>query len=165
MANEQLESGLNYAIGIDATILLTQVSGLLKGGAEGTEVLILPKSVETTKTLNFETLLKEISKQFHIEENTIKSSMENIKAVLPEFDPQKMTFQLNQIFFHYKKENKEATDAVTEYAFSIKINLGGALSLAGVISINTLYMAIWNTTRESVLKQFNMVDLSALLPE
>lgn len=162
MANEQLESGLNYALSIDATILLTQVSGLLKGGAEGTEVLILPKNVETAKTLNFEDLLNEIAKQFHIEADKIKSTMENIKTILTEFDPQKLTFQLNQIFFHYKKEAK---DEVTEYAFSIKINLGGALSLAGVISVETLYMAIWNTKRESVLKQFNMADITALLPE
>lgn len=164
MANEQLESGLNYALSIDATILLTQVSGLVKSGNDGTEVLILPKNVETAKTLNFEDLLNEIAKQFHIEADKIKSTMENIKTILTDFDPQNMTFQLNQIFFHYKKV-KDANDAVTEYAFSIKINLGGALSLAGVISVETLYMAIWNTKRESVLKQFNMVDIKALLPE
>lgn len=164
MANEQSESGLNYAIGIDATILLTQVAGLLKGGTEGTEVLILPRNVETRKTLSFEVLLKEISKQFHIEEKTIRDTMNGIKAILPRFDPEKLTFQLNQIFFYYKK-GKEAANATTEYAFSIKINLGEILNLAGVISIETLYMAIWDTTRQSVLNQFNMVDISALLPD
>lgn len=164
MANEQSESGLNYAIGIDATILLTQVAGLLKGGTEGTEVLILPRNVETTKTLSFEALLKEISKQFHIEEKAIKDTMNGIKAIFPSFDPEKLTFQLNQIFFYYKK-GKEAPNANTEYAFSIKINLGGILELAGVISIETLYMAIWDTSRKSVLKQFNMADITALLPE
>jgi hypothetical protein len=32
MTKEESTSGLNHAIGIDATILRTQVSGLIKGG-------------------------------------------------------------------------------------------------------------------------------------
>lgn len=168
MAKTESESSLNYAIGIDTTILATQVAGLLKGGNGETEMLILPKKVETVQTLKFTELLKEVEKQFQVSAESITNAMNGIKGIFPNFDPEKLTFQLNQIFFHYKKPKKEvdvAPEAVTEYAFSIKINLGGILELAGIISIDTLYLAIWNTKRESVLKQFNMADISALLPE
>lgn len=165
---EDSNSGFRYAIGIDVTILKTQVAGLIEGG-NGTEILILPKEVETLQTLDFNTLLAEIGKQFNVSADQIKSAMGSIKAIFPNFDPQSLSFQLNQIFFHYKKdkgvEGKEPDPAaLIEYAFSIKINLGGILELANIISIDTLYLAIWNTKRESVLKQFNMADISALLP-
>lgn len=170
MATTDSKSGLNYAIGVDATILATPVAGLVKGGNEEIEVLILPTKVETVQTLNFDTLLKEIATQFKVPAADITKAMDGISAIFPSFDPKKLTFQLNQIFFHYKKEKKaegatQEPEATTEYAFSIKINLGGILELAGIISIDTLYLAIWNTNRESVLKQFNMADISALLPE
>lgn len=163
------ESGLNYAIGIDAILLKTPMTGLIKGGNGETEVLVLPNEVEKGQTLDFKTLLNEVAKQFNISAENITNAMSGIQGIFPSFDPEKLTFQLNQIFFHYKKEKKAegATtepEAVTEYAFSIKINLGGILELAGIISIDTLYLAFWNTGRESVLKQFNMADLSALLP-
>lgn len=165
---EKLESGLKYAICIDATILKNKVAGFIEGG-NGTEVLILPKEVEALQTLDFQTLLKEVARQFHLPEEEITTAIKGIQAIFPDFNPEDLTFQLNQIFFHYKKkgtgaETAEDPASFMEYAFSIKINLGKALELAGILSIETLYLAIWNTKLESVLKQFKMADISALLP-
>lgn len=156
------EDQLQFALGMDLTILKTKVAGMVKSGDGKTQVLVLPAKVETASKLSFKDLLEEISKQFGINKDSINTAMDNIKTIFPKFDPEKLTFQLNQIFFYY---NKEAAGPTTEYAFSIQINLGGLFELAGVLSIETLYMAIWNTKRVSVLKQLGMADLSTLLPQ
>lgn len=156
------EDQLQFALGMDLTILKTKVAGMVKSGDGKTQVLVLPAKVETASQLSFKDLLEEISKQFGINKDSISTAMDNIKTIFPKFDPEKLTFQLNQIFFYY---NKEAAGSTTEYAFSIQINLGGLLELAGVLSIETLYMAIWKTQRASVLKQLGMADLSTLLPQ
>lgn len=156
------EDQLQFALGMDLTILKTKVAGMVKSSDGKTQVLVLPAKVETASQLSFKDLLEEISKQFGINKDSISTAMDNIKTIFPKFDPEKLTFQLNQIFFYY---NKEAAGSTTEYAFSIQINLGGLLELAGVLSIETLYMAIWKTQRASVLKQLGMADLSTLLPQ
>jgi hypothetical protein len=165
MANKESVSGFNYAIGMDAIVLKQQIAGLIKGGTDGTEVLIVPKKVEVVQTLDFQTLCDEVAKQFDVPEDKIKDAMTSIHGIFPNFKAEELTFQLNQIFFHYKAGGTTDSKSLTEYAFSIKINLGGILELTGIISIDSLYLAIWNTTRKSVLKQFNMSDISSLLPE
>lgn len=156
--------GMQYAIGIDASILKTKLSGLLKGSKEDTQVLILPTLAEKQSKLTFDELLEAVAEQFKINKEKTTAAIKSITDIFPEFEPDELSFELNQIFFYYQKE-KEAESGTIEYAFSIKINLGGLLNLANILTIESLYMAIWNTERESVLKEFKMDDLTNLLPE
>ncbi len=169
MGNKDADANFNFAIGVDATILKTKVAGYIKGGNGKTEILVLPTDVDTIQTLSFSEITQAVAHQFNIDEDEMKSKITGIKDIFSEFDPDKLTFQLNQIYFYYKKEEPATTggeaSVTTEYAFSIKINLGGLLNLADIVSIDSLYLAIWNINEESVLKRFNMADLSALRPQ
>lgn len=164
LQEDKNDSDLNFALALDATILETKVGGFLQKKDNVTEVLVLPTEVDPDKILTLKDLVFDIGKHFGISESTITEKLNSIKTIFPNFNPDDVSFQLKQLFFYMKTGSEKENENVKEYALSIKINLKGSLDFASIISIDTLYLAVWNTKRKVVLEEMKLADLSELLP-
>lgn len=123
----------------------------------------------------------------------ISGSLDSVKKEGSSFNINKITFQL-QAAFLYKEmpapakaegekanndpaanlptqeesgnnDPKENNKGKTEYAFAISVNMADALPDFGFVKLNSLFVAVWNTERESVLKQIGTGNITRMLQQ
>lgn len=58
-----------------------------------------------------------------------------------------------------------AEKGFTEYAFAVSVNMADALPNFGFIKLNSLFVAVWNTERENVLKQIGAGNITRMLQQ
>lgn len=145
--------------------LKNEFNGIVEKGGDTTKVLIAPVHVQKadgSTRFSFKELGEEIDATFKINSSSVlKAVSDGLKTVLGDkCKIEEIQFELTQLFLYTE------TGRDTEYAFCIKAFFDGALpDLGGILKLNWIGVAFWNTTRAEVVKQMNLGTVSELLPK
>lgn len=155
------------AVGMNAQFLKTDVSGYVAKDDKTLEILICPTNMQTSKVCTLGEILEDITKQFGIEEEEMKGKINTACSIFG-LTVDSLKFSLHQIFF-YRKSVKAETEGgkdtvITEFAFSVEIASDTPIGLAGILTISSFYLCVWNTNRKQVLDTLKMDELINLLP-
>lgn len=148
--------------------LKNEFNGIVEKGGNTTKVLIAPVHVQKadgSTRFSFKELGEEIDASFKINSSSVlKAVSDGLKTVLGDkCKIEEIAFELTQFFFYSETgSNKKET----EYAFCIKAFFDGALpDLGGILKLNWIGVAFWNTTRAEVVSRMNLGTVSELLPK
>lgn len=109
-------------------------------------------------------MIADFKRAFNMSEEDSKKIESNLNAVKKEgssFDVNAISFQLQSAFL-YNDSPKEG-EGVTEYAFAISVDMSDALPDLGFVKLNSLFIAVWNTKREAVLRQIGTGNITKML--
>lgn len=187
-----MTKNLNFALGINFDLLKTNLAAMYEKNEEGSKILLLPTTVNSPTSVTLEEMIKEFNKAFGMSDDDAKKISDSLNGVKKEdkaFDIKQITVQLQAAFFYKnspaKKENTpdtpkkesetastesatattpaETENEFTEYAFAVSVNMADALPDLGFIKLNSLFVAIWNTERNSVLSQIGAGQIDNML--
>lgn len=167
--------------GINFQILKTELTACFQKNTEGFQILVFPTDQESDKGMTVREMIDELKKLLsksgaQLEEGgqqmeqditnaiTDISDPENSKSdeEKKKFDPLALEVCLQQVFLYYKKSGSETT---FEYAFKFELDLGSVLPDFGLISVDKLFVAVWNTNRKKILQKMGLCDIDEVLEE
>lgn len=187
-----MTKSLNFALGINFDLLKTNLAAMYEKNEEGSKILLLPTTVNSPTSVTLEEMITDFKKAFGMSDDDSKKISDSLNGVKKEdkaFNIDQITFQLQAAFFYKnspaKKENTpdtpkkesetastesatattpaETENEFTEYAFAVSVNMADALPDFGFIKLNSLFVAIWNTERNSVLRQIGAGQIDNML--
>ncbi len=172
---------MNLALGINFDLLKTNLSATYEKSGEGSKILLLPTKVTSPNSVTLGEMVAEFKSAFGMEdaEKNIKGNLESIQNANSPIKWENITFQLQAAFFYKEMpaagtpkpgqnpsgEGSEGNAGTTEYAFAIGVNMADALPNLGFIRLNSLFIALWNTERSSVLEQMGTGNISRMLQQ
>ena len=139
---------------------------LIKKAKEGDYTFLLaPKKLETLEEVSLNQLIGDIARLFGKGEDPSAVNTSELEKILPEgskFEDIKVC--LTMAYIYYDKDTKEdgTQEIKTEYAFEITLNgLKDKLippELKSLATVNSVQVALWNTSNKKILEAMNIVD-------
>lgn len=160
---EMISKELSMRLGANFTLLRTPLfAGIQKLGEDGYELLVTPTDNLAGPGMTIQEMVEDINKMMGKEGNLDAETVQKeLSALKPNasVDFSKIRISLNQAFVHYK-----SSDDSVEYAICIMVDAKELLpSDVGLINLQNLTLAVWNTTRSSVLARMGLDSGTALL--
>lgn len=159
-----MTQNMNLALGANFDLLKTNLAAVFEKDEKGSKILLIPTKVNSPTPVTLGEMIADFKKAFGMSDEDSKKIESHLNAVKKEgssFDVNAITFQLQSAFF-YKDSPKEGKK-VTEYAFAISVDMADALPDLGFAKLNSLFIAIWNTERETVLRQIGTGAIDEML--
>lgn len=170
-----MTESMNLALGVNFDLLKTNLSAMFEKDDKGSKILLLPTKVDSPNPVTLGEMVEDFKKAFGMNEKDsegIKNSLEAVKKEGSTFNPDAITFKLQSAFF-YKNMPKQAaanaqnpetqTAGETEYAFAVSVDMADALPDLGFVKLNSMFIAVWNTERETVLQQIGTGKITHML--
>lgn len=159
-----MTQSMNLALGANFELLKTNLTGVFEKDDKGSRVLLAPTKVDNPTSVTLEEMIVDFKKAFNMSEEDskkIEDSLNNVKKEGSSFDISKIAFQL-QAAFLYRDAPTNGT-ATTEYAFAVSVDMSDALPDFGFVKLNSLFVAVWNTDRQAVLRQIGTGNINKML--
>lgn len=159
-----MTQSMNLALGANFDLLKTNLAAVFEKDDNGSKILLVPTKIDSPTPVTLGEMINDFKKAFGMNEEDskkIESSLDAVKKEGSAFDVNKITFQLQSAFL-YKDSPKEGEGA-TEYAFAISVDMSEALPDLGFVKLNSLFIAVWNTERETVLHQIGTGNITKML--
>ncbi len=155
-------------VGLEFVFMGVDLSACYHKTQTGYEILVTPSVLENNVELTIEELLKQfngLAGEGTLSEQDVKdkimqdSNISNEDAV----EWEKIKFVLKMIFLNLKHDTQTPENDVTEYAFSLQVDLEGLIPQdITVINIHSLSFNIWNTQRQTILEKMSLVTPETL---
>lgn len=155
---------MSLALGANFDLLKTNLAAVFEKDEKGSKMLLVPTKIDSPTPVTLEEMIEDFKQAFGMNEEDAKKIENSLDAVKKEgssFDVNAMTFQLQSAFL-YKDAPKEG-EGVTEYAFAVSVDMSDALPDLGFVKLNSLFIAVWNTEREAVLRQIGTGNIAKML--
>ncbi len=155
---------MNLALGINFDLLKTNLAAVLEKDEKGSKILLVPTKVDSPTPVTLGEMIADFKSAFNMskeDSDKIGSSLDAVKKEGSSFDVNAITFQLQSAFL-YKDSPKEG-EGPTEYAFAISVDMSDALPDLGFVKLNSLFISVWNTERQAVLRQIGTGNITKLL--
>lgn len=159
-----MTQSMNVALGANFELLKTNLTAVFEKDEQGSRVLLAPTKVENPTSVQLDEMIADFKKAFNMSDEDskkIENCLNSAKKEGSAFDINKMAFQL-QAAFLYRNAPAKGT-ATTEYAFAVSVDMSDALPDLGFVKLNSLFLAIWNTERQAVLRQIGTGNISKML--
>ena len=161
-----MTQNMNLALGANFDLLKTNLAAVFEKDDKGSKILLVPTKIDSPTPVTLGEMIADFKKAFGMSDEDSKKIGGTLDAVATkkegsEFDVNAITFQLQSAFL-YKDSPKEGT-GVTEYAFAISVDMADALPDLGFVKLNSLFIAVWNTERETVLRQIGTGNIARML--
>lgn len=170
-----MTESMNLALGVNFNLLDTNLSAMFEKDDEGSKILLLPTKVDSPNPVKLGKMVEDFQKAFGMKDGEeIKSSLTAVAAKKEgsTFNPDAITFKLQSAFFYKNMPKQAAADAQnaatqtageTEYAFAVSVDMADALPDLGFAKLNSMFIAVWNTERETVLQQIGTGKITHML--
>lgn len=170
-----MTESMNLALGVNFDLLKTNLSAMFEKDDKGSKILLLPTKVDSPNPVTLKEMVKDFQKAFGMNEKDSKEIENSLDAVKKEgstFNPEAITFKLQSAFFYKNMPKQAAADAQnaatqtageTEYAFAVSVDMADALPDLGFAKLNSMFIAVWNTERETVLRQIGTGKITHML--
>jgi hypothetical protein len=166
-----MEKKMNLAVGLNFDLLKTNLAAMFENDESGSKILLLPTKVDSPSTVSLNEMVDEFKEAFSLgnDADKIRGSLESVTKEggdggdKKKFDPLAITVQLQSAFIY--KTIPAKGDGELEYAIAVAVNMADALPSLGFLKVNSLFLAVWNTERESVLRQIGTGNISNMLKE
>lgn len=159
-----MTESMNLAFGANFDLLENNLAAVFEKNKDGSKILVTPTKIENPASVKLEKIITELQKNFGVSEaetQKMKDSLNSVKNEKSTLKIEEMDFRLQTAFLY---RNAPATGtATTEYAFAISVDMSDALPDLGFIKLNSLFVAVWNTERQAVLRQIGTCDISKML--
>lgn len=163
---ENISESISMRLGANFTLLRTPLfAGVQKLADDGYELLVTPTDDLSGPGMTIQEMVDDINKMMGKKATDGGLDSEAVQNQLSALnhnsgvDFTTIRISLNQAFVHYKSSDKSV-----EYAICIVVDAKELLpSDVGLINIQNLTLAVWNTTRPAVLKRMGLEDSKALL--
>lgn len=158
-----MTENMNLALGANVELLKTPLSVMLEKSGNGFKILLLPTKLDSPHSVTLGEMVDEFKSAFQIEESETKKIEDSLKTVSSNennFDTNKIKFQLQSAFLYLDSNSETKTK---EYALAISVDTSDALPSLGFVKLNSVYVAVWNTEREAVLRQIGSGNISSML--
>lgn len=159
-----MTQNMNLALGANFDLLKTNLAAMFEKDEKGTKMLLIPTKIDSPVPVTLGEMVADFKNAFGMGEEDSKkigSSLDAVKKEGSKFDPNAITFQLQSAFF-YKDSPKEG-EGTTEYAVAVSVDMSDALPDLGFVKLNSLFIAVWNTEREVVLRQIGTGNITKML--
>ncbi len=179
-----MTQNMNLVLGVNFDLLKTNLAAIYEKTDQKSALLVMPITVNSPNTVKLGEMVDEFKDAFGIEgaEDKIKGNLENVQNEKSPFKWDEIDFQLKAAFLYKEMPGKQtegtekasetqsgsgavSDNGFTEYAFAISVDVSNALPRLGVIEINSLFVAVWNTERTSVLAQMGIGNISRMLQQ
>lgn len=160
-----MTESMNLALGANFDLLKTNLAAVFEKDEKGSKILLTPTKIDSPTPVTLGEMIADFKSAFNMSEEDAKKIESNLDAVKKEgssFDVNAITFQLQSAFL-YNDSPKEGGERVTEYAFAISVDMSDALPDLGFVKLNSLFIAVWNTKREAVLRQIGTGNITKML--
>lgn len=170
-----MTESMNLALGVNFNLLDTNLSAMFEKDDKGSKILLLPTKVDSPNPVKLGKIVEDFQKAFGMNEKDSKEIENSLDAVKKEgstFKPEAITFKLQSAFFYKNMPKQAAADAQnaatqtageTEYAFAVSVDMADALPDLGFAKLNSMFIAVWNTERETVLRQIGTGKITHML--
>lgn len=176
-----MTQSMNLALGVNFDLLKTNLAAVFEKDEKGSKILLAPTKIDSPTPVTLGEMIADFKSAFGMSDEDskkIESSLNAVKKEGSSFNPNAITFQLQAAFFYKdmpaapKKEGegKEPTaetqdtdQGTTEYAFAISVDMSDALPDLGFVKLNSLFIAVWNTEKEAVLRQIGTGNITKML--
>lgn len=170
-----MTESMNLALGVNFDLLDTNLSAMFEKDDKGSKILLLPTKVDSPNPVKLGKIVEDFQKAFGMNEKDSKEIENSLDAVKKEgstFNPDAITFKLQSAFFYKNMPKQAAADAQnaatqtageTEYAFAVSVDMADALPDLGFAKLNSMFIAVWNTERETVLRQIGTGKITHML--
>lgn len=176
-----MTENMNLALGANFDLLKTNLAAMFEKDETGSKILLVPTKIDSPTPVTLEEMIADFKSAFGMKDedsNKIESSLNAVKKEGSKFDVNKITFQLQAAFFYKDMpaaqstagndknppaETQNANQGITEYAFAISVDMSDALPDLGFVKLNSLFLAVWNTEREAVLRQIGTGNITKML--
>lgn len=170
-------SDLNALVGIDFSLIGTQLHAAYEKDKDGYSVLLMPSPQEADTGVTVAKLIEDIKslvkgvrdKELTDEEAAAMESdmQDGLSGLTPEddkkdgFDLNKLTIKLNMAYLYIRKTQDEATSTL-EYAFQLQVIAKDVIpeAVRSLITVDNLSVSVWNTTRQKVLDKMSLVSIN-----
>lgn len=159
-----MTQGMELTFGVNFDLLKNNLVAIYEKGKDSSKILLTPTKVDHPASVTFGEMIDDVQRAFGMsdeEANKIGSSLESVKKEGSAFDINKIAFQL-QAAFLYRDAPTNGT-ATTEYAFAVSVDMSDALPDLGFAKLNSLFVAVWNTDRQAVLRQIGTGNINKML--
>lgn len=159
-----MTQSMNLALGANFELLKTNLTGVFEKDEKGSRVLLAPTKVDNPTSVTLGEMISDFKNAFGMsteDSKKIEDNLNNVKKEGSSFDINKIAFQL-QAAFLYRDAPTNGT-ATTEYAFAVSVDMSDALPDFGFVKLNSLFVAMWNTDRQAVLRQIGTGNISNML--
>ena len=155
---------MNLAFGANFDLLKTNLAAVFEKDENGTKILLIPTKVDSPTPVTLGEMLADFESAFGINPDDLGNIESGLKAVNEgnkKFNINAITFQLQSAFLY--KDSSIMKEKEAEYAFAISVDMSEALPDFGFAKLNSLFFAVWNTERETVLRQIGTGNITKLL--
>lgn len=159
-----MTQSMNLALGANFNLLKTNLAAVFEKDEKGSKILLIPTKVDSPTPVTLDEMIADFKSAFGMSDgdsDKIGKSLDTVKKENSTFDIKTITFQLQSAFFY--KEIPKTGNGTTEYAFAISVNMSDALPDLGFVKLNSLFIAVWNTEREAVLRQIGTGNITKML--
>ena len=159
-----MTQNMNLALGANFDLLKTNLAAVFEKDEKGNKILLVPTKIDSPTPVTLGEMIEDFKNTFGMskeDSDKIGSSLEAVKKEGSNFDPNAITFQLQSAFL-YRYAPKEG-EGVTEYALAISVDMSDALPDLGFVKLNSLFIAVWNTQREAVLRHIGTGNITKML--
>lgn len=159
-----MTQNMNLALGANFDLLKTNLSAVFEKDADGSKILLAPTKIDSPTPVTLGEMMDDFKKAFGMSEEDSQKIEKNLDAVRKEgsqFDVKAITFQLQSAFLY--KDSPKEKEGITEYAFAMSVDMSDALPDLGFVKLNSLFIAVWNTERETVLRQIGTGNITKML--
>ncbi|MBB2183597.1 hypothetical protein H0486_11995 [Lachnospiraceae bacterium MD1] len=172
--NSTIVKPVNINAGITFTLLGTSFTAVFEKTAKQIQFILLPTPGQEDKSFTIQEICDGINDQLKQwsggTDNPVKTSdvTDQMKDYMSA-DKKDPTFlsnyrvKLNEIFLYITKDLGDSPLTTVEYAFSISINKDDADLGFQFISLDSVFVNIWNTERANILSKMTMGDIQKLL--
>lgn len=154
---------MNLALGANVELLKTPLSVMYEKSGKNHKILLLPTKLDSPHSVTLEEMVEEFKSAFGMGDDVKEKLTNSLKTVSDDensFAPNKFKFQLQSAFLYLDSSTEPITK---EYALAISVDTSDALPSLGFVKLNSVYIAVWNTEREAVLRQIGSGNISSML--
>ena len=160
---EYISESLSMQLGAEFTLLRTPLfAGVKKKGEDGYELLVTPTDALAGPGMTIREMVADVNKLMG---KADALNAEQVECQLSTLNPNsgvdftQIRIALTQAFVHYT-----SSDSAVEYAICIVVDAHELLPAdMGLVNINRLTLAVWNTTRPAVLERMGLGGNTSLL--
>lgn len=167
-----MTQSMNLALGANFNLLKTNLAAMFEKDETSNKILLVPTKINSPTPVTLKEMVDDFKSAFGMSDEDSKKIGNTLDAVATpkgekKFDVNAITFQLQAAFLYKEipaaQAEAEAQKGVTEYAFAISVDMADALPDLGFVKLNSLFVAVWNTEREAVLRQIGTGNIAKIL--
>lgn len=167
-------SDLNALVGIDFSLIGTKLRAVYeKRGDNGYAILLTPTPQDADNGVTLKVLMEDVKKLIYGK----SCSDEDAKKLEDSFGKQLGSLSEDtgsdwknieiKLDVAYLYIDRGGSENITEYAFQMEIITEAAIpqEIKDMVTVNNLSVAVWNTSRKSVVEKMNLRTISSYIAE